>query len=147
MNRGIAAQTGHGISYGVFVRSVLANSPAPAAGLPAGSVIIAMAGQPVANLSALRQLMMQYEVGDEVEIVVALPTGERRSLTVRLGKRAAPDVAFSAGSMPPDERYDSSNEGCSRQIIHISVGTANSSGSDWRQSMRSAPDRTRAIRS
>ena len=89
MSRGLAAETGHGISYGVYVRSVLPNSPAQAAGLPAGSVIISMAGQRVDNLSVLRQLIMQYEVGDEVEIVVALPTGERQSLTVRLGKRAA----------------------------------------------------------
>ena len=89
MSRGLAAETGHGISYGVFVRSVLANSPAQAAGLPAGSVIVSMDGQSVDNLSVLRQLMMQYAVGDEVEIVVVLPTGERRSLTVRLGPRAA----------------------------------------------------------
>ena len=89
MSRGLAAETGHGISYGVYVRSVLPNSPAQAAGLPAGSVIISMAGQRVDNLSILRQLIMQYEVGDEVEIVVALPTGEQQSLTVRLGPRAA----------------------------------------------------------
>ena len=89
MSRGLAAETGHGISYGVYVRSVLPNSPAQAAGLPAGSVIISMAGQRVDNLSVLRQLIMQYEVGDEVEIVVALPTGEQQSLTVRLGPRAA----------------------------------------------------------
>ena len=89
MNRRLAAQTGHQISYGVYVHSVLPNSPAQAAGLQASSVIISMEGQPVDNLSVLRQLIMQYEVGDEVEIVVALPTGEHRSLTVRLGKRAA----------------------------------------------------------
>lgn len=89
MSRGLAAETGHGISYGVYVRSVLPNSPAQAAGLPAGSVIISMAGQRVDNLSVLRQLIMQYEVGDEVEIVVALATGEQQSLTVRLGPRAA----------------------------------------------------------
>ena len=77
MSRGLAAETGHGISYGVFVRSVLANSPAQAAGLPVGSVIVSMDGQSVDNLSVLRQLMMQYAVGDEVEIVVVLPTGEQ----------------------------------------------------------------------
>ncbi len=48
-----------------------------------------MEGQPVDDLSALRRLMLRHEVGDEVEIVVVLPTGERQSLTVRLGKRAA----------------------------------------------------------
>ena len=89
MSRGLAAETGHGISYGVFVRSVLPNSPAQAAGLPVGSVIISMAGQRVDNLRVLRQLIMQYEVGDEVKIVVVLPTGEQQSLTVRLGPRAA----------------------------------------------------------
>ena len=89
MSRGLAAETGHGISYGVYVRSVLPNSPAQAAGLSAGSVIISMAGQRVDNLRVLRQLMMQYAVGDEVEIVVVLPTGEQQSLTVRLGPRAA----------------------------------------------------------
>lgn len=89
MNRRLAAQTGHRISYGVYVHSVLPNSGAQAAGLQAGSVIISMGGQPVDNLSVLRQLIMQYEVGDEVEIVVVLPTGEQQSLTVRLGQRAA----------------------------------------------------------
>ncbi len=89
MSRGLAAETGHGISYGVYVRSVLPNSPAQAAGLQAGSVIISMAGQRVDNLRVLRQLIMRYGVGDEVEIVVALPTGEQQSLTVRLGPRAA----------------------------------------------------------
>ena len=89
MNRRLAAQTGHQISYGVYVHSVLPNSAAQAAGLQAGSVIISMEGQSVDNLSVLRQLIMQHAVGDEVEIVVALPTGERRSLTVRLGQRAA----------------------------------------------------------
>ncbi len=89
MNRRLAARTGHGISYGVYVRSVLPNSGAQAAGLQAGHVIISMAGQPVGNLGDLRRLIMQYEVGDEVKIAVALPTGERRSLTVRLGPRAA----------------------------------------------------------
>ena len=89
MNRRLAARTGHQISYGVYVHSVLPNSAAQAAGLQAGSVIISMEGQSVDNLSVLRQLIMQHAVGDEVEIVVALPTGERRSLTVRLGQRAA----------------------------------------------------------
>ncbi len=89
MNRGLAARTGHQINYGVYVQSVLPSSPAQAAGLQAGSVIISMEGQPVDDLSALRRLMLRHEVGDEVEIVVVLPTGERQSLTVRLGKRAA----------------------------------------------------------
>ena len=89
MNRRLAARTGHQISYGVYVHSVLPNSAAQAAGLQAGSVIISMEGQSVDNLSVLRQLIMQHAVGNEVEIVVALPTGERRSLTVRLGQRAA----------------------------------------------------------
>ncbi len=89
MNRRLAAQTEHRISYGVYIHSVLRNSGAHAAGLQAGNVIISMGGQPVDNLSDLRRLIMQYEVSDEVEIVVVLPTGERRSLTVRLGPRAA----------------------------------------------------------
>ena len=101
MNRRLAAQTGHRVSYGVYVRAVLANSPAQAAGLQAGSVIISMGGQPVDNLSVLRQLIMQYEVGDEVEIVVALPTGEQQSLTVRLGPRAGADVGAGRTPRPP----------------------------------------------
>ncbi|MAG35346.1 MAG: hypothetical protein CL878_03730 [Dehalococcoidia bacterium] len=89
MNRGLALQTGHRLNYGVYVRDVLPNSGAKAAGLQAGSVIISMDGRSVEDIGALRRLMIRHEVGDEVEVVVVTPSGERRSLTVRLGMAAA----------------------------------------------------------
>ncbi len=89
MSRALALETGHPLNYGVYIDRVLPDSPAQTAGLQAGSVIISMDGQAVEDLSTLRQLMIRHEIGDEVAVVVVLPTGERQSLTVRLGGRAA----------------------------------------------------------
>lgn len=89
MNRRLARTTGHRLNYGVYVRSVLPNSPAKTAGLKEGSVIISMDGRSVDDIGMLRKLMIQHEVGDEVRLVIVSSSGERQSLTVKLGKRPA----------------------------------------------------------
>jgi S1-C subfamily serine protease len=71
---------------GVRLMGVSPGSPAEQAGLRAGDVIVEFAGRPVKDLYQYSDALYAHKPGDEVGIVI-VRNGERRSFTVRLGKR------------------------------------------------------------
>src|SRR5205085_11792202 len=71
---------------GLRLMGVSPGSPAEQAGLRAGDVIVEFAGRPVKDLYQYSDALYAHKPGDEVGIVI-LRNGERRSFTVRLGKR------------------------------------------------------------
>jgi hypothetical protein len=75
-----------GDTPGLKLTGVSAGSPADAAGLKAGDVIVELGGKPVKDLYQYSDALYSHKPGDEVVIVV-LRNGQRVSLTVKLGKR------------------------------------------------------------
>jgi hypothetical protein len=75
-----------GDAPGLKLTGVRAGSPADAAGIKAGDVIIELGGKPVKDLYQYSDALYSHNPGDEVVIVV-LRNGQRVSLTVKLGKR------------------------------------------------------------
>jgi membrane-associated protease RseP (regulator of RpoE activity) len=71
---------------GVRLQAVRPGSPAEAAGLRAGDVIVEFAGAPVANLEEFAALLFGARAGERVEIVVERE-GRRLSTSAVLGQR------------------------------------------------------------
>jgi len=71
---------------GVLVDDVVEDSPAAAAGLKHGDVIIAFQGNPVREVKDLTKAVRKANPGDEVAVTV-LRDGERQDLKVTLGER------------------------------------------------------------
>jgi membrane-associated protease RseP (regulator of RpoE activity) len=71
---------------GVRLQAVRPGSPAEAAGLRAGDVIVEFAGAPVANLEEFAALLFGARAGERVEIVVERE-GRRISTSALLGQR------------------------------------------------------------
>ena len=72
---------------GVLVVMVESDSPADRAGLLVGDLIVAAAGNPVAEPQDVAELLGGEQVGAALELSV-VRGGERRSLTVTVGERA-----------------------------------------------------------
>ncbi len=70
-----------GVKGGVLVRSVQKGSPAEAAGLKAGDVISAIAGQPLLRAHDLGYYMRSHSMGEVVPLTV---TRERRQMTLNV---------------------------------------------------------------
>jgi len=66
------------------------NSPAKAAGLEQGDVVVAIDGKPVEYVSQLQQIVGFKHPGETVKVEVARKGGERRTFTVRLISAATP---------------------------------------------------------
>lgn len=89
----ISSSTTNGESSGVVVSSVVDGSPAEAAGVEAGDVIVAVGGEDVdGDTSRAIELISSKKPGDLVEVVV-LRAGREVSLDVELGSRAEMGVA------------------------------------------------------
>jgi len=71
---------------GLRLTGVRAGSPADAAGLRAGDVIVELGGRPVRDLYAYSDALYAHTPGERVDIVF-LRNGERQTATVTLGKR------------------------------------------------------------
>jgi len=71
---------------GVLVDEVVADSPAEAAGLQTGDVIVAIEGRDIADSKALGKAIRRHEPGDEITITV-VRAGERRDLKAALAER------------------------------------------------------------
>lgn len=84
----------HGLDegYGVVVVEVLKGTPAEAAGLRAGDLIVAIRGRPVVEVRGLQRTVGATSVGREVTLTV-LRAGERRDLRARIGAMPAEVVA------------------------------------------------------
>jgi S1-C subfamily serine protease len=79
--------------YGVMVAETLPDTPAQAAGLRAGDLIVAIDGRPVVETRGLQRLVGATAAGKELAVVV-LRDGRRRELRIRVGE------------MPPDAVAD-----------------------------------------
>jgi hypothetical protein len=75
-----------GDAPGLRLSGVRPGSPADAAGLRAGDVIVALGGRAVKDLYAYSDALYAHQPGDRVEIVF-LRDGERRTVTATLGRR------------------------------------------------------------
>jgi serine protease Do len=76
--------------YGVLIADVLKDTPAEAAGLRAGDLIVNIDGRPIVETRGLQRLVGATPPGRDVKVVVARE-GRRRELTIRVG--AMPDDA------------------------------------------------------
>jgi S1-C subfamily serine protease len=82
---GISAQTvADGQPAGVGVAAVTPGGAAARAGITAGDIITALAGQPVASLAALRSVLAAHKPGDRVQAQVSRD-GTASTVTVTLG--------------------------------------------------------------
>ncbi|MCU0304668.1 MAG: M20/M25/M40 family metallo-hydrolase [Thermoanaerobaculales bacterium] len=71
---------------GVKVQQVLPGSPAEAAGIAAGDVLVALDGEPVADLRGYSALLKTKSPGDSVEVTILRDGGEV-TVTATLGER------------------------------------------------------------
>jgi serine protease Do len=76
--------------YGVLIAQVMKDTPAEAAGLRDGDLVVAIDGRPIVETRALQRLVGASPAGREVALVV-LRERERHELRVRVG-RMPPDV-------------------------------------------------------
>ncbi|MGE0353636.1 MAG: M28 family peptidase [Gemmatimonadales bacterium] len=73
---------------GVRVSGVRSGSPAEAAGLAAGDIIVKIGDHDVPDLQGMTEALRSYQAGDEADIVI-LRDGERKTLKVTFGRRGS----------------------------------------------------------
>jgi S1-C subfamily serine protease len=83
----VAARLGLNVTRGVLLTQVQPDSPAAAAGLAQGDVVVGMNGQAVASVETLRRLMVAHKVGDTVQLTIASPGRPNRTVSVTLVER------------------------------------------------------------
>jgi serine protease Do len=76
--------------YGVLVADVLKDTPAEAAGLRAGDLIVSIDGRPIVETRGLQRLVGATPPGRDLRVVV-VREGRRREVAIRVG--AMPDDA------------------------------------------------------
>jgi serine protease Do len=86
----IAKDLGVREGYGVLIAQVMKETPAEAAGLRDGDLVVAVDGRPIVETRALQRLVGATAAGREIALVV-LRERSRRELRVRVG-RMPPDV-------------------------------------------------------
>ena len=84
----LAEAFGVASANGAVIASVVADSPAQAAGLRDGDIIVAVNGAPIRNAAALRGKIGSFAAGDTISVEF-LRDGERRTVEVRLGASLA----------------------------------------------------------
>ena len=77
------------------VTQVTPGTPAERANLNAGDIIVSVDGQDLRNFNQLRTIIGNKAPGDEIDMIVVEPSGDRREITVTLGER--PDDAVAQG--------------------------------------------------
>ena len=76
------------VDYGVYVESVVDNSPADKGGIKAGDVITEVDGKEVTNLAYLRYLLYNHSVGDTMKVKV-YRDGDYKELNITLDQKAS----------------------------------------------------------
>ena len=105
---------------GVVVKDIPnEDSPAKAAGIEAGDIIVAVDGKPVEYVGQLQQVIGFRKPGEVVKVEVARKGGVRKTVGVKLQElNDAPQVASSDTPGGPDEASD---EGAAMTRLGISV--------------------------
>lgn len=78
---------------GVLVSEVVADSPAAAAGLEDGDVVVAFAGDPIGDIADLTRAVQATDPDTEVTITV-VRGGEKRDLRATIGEREPETMVF-----------------------------------------------------
>lgn len=92
-----------GITHGLLVGAVSFGSPAYAAGLQSGDVLLEVAGRPVAHEEALRMILADHCPGEEVSLTV-IRSRRIQQLTAVLG--LLPQVLPTRPAVPPAMEAD-----------------------------------------
>src|SRR6185295_19411781 len=79
-------------------------SPAKAAGLQPGDVIVALDGQPVANVPQLQQMVGFKKPGETVNVTVLRQGGVRKSYTVKLTRAPMGEEQVADKGATPGDR-------------------------------------------
>lgn len=74
---------------GAYVDSVVPGGPAAQAGIQPGDVILSVNGTPVDQSNPLITIIHGYPAGSRISVRVRQPSGQRLTLSVRLGKSAS----------------------------------------------------------
>ncbi|MBK8164334.1 MAG: DegQ family serine endoprotease [bacterium] len=88
---------------GVLVAQVNDDTPAAAAGLKEGDIILSVDGKPINSPNALRNLISLSDIGHAARVQV-LRDGKERDVTVKLGRLPDAEVAANAPAARPDAR-------------------------------------------
>src|SRR5215472_7834256 len=82
----------HGLreGFGAMVVEVLKDTPAEAAGLRAGDIVVAVGNRPIVDTRTLQRYITAVSVGEAVPITVLRRDQGRRAVSVRVG--AMPDA-------------------------------------------------------
>jgi serine protease Do len=88
---------------GVLVAQVNDDTPAAAAGLKEGDIILSVDGKELNSPNALRNLISLSEIGHAARVHV-LRDGKARDITVKLGRLPPTEVAANAPAARPDAR-------------------------------------------
>ena len=80
-----AAQEGLSDGEGALVTAVMDGSPAAAAGLQAGDIILTVDGRRIVRTAMLRRMIQAHAPGEGVSLLV-LRDGKEKSLDVTLGQ-------------------------------------------------------------
>jgi serine protease Do len=78
------------VEEGAYIVDVSPGGPAETAGIEAGGVIVGFDGQEVTGQDQLGELIHAHRPGEEVEVEVVAPDGDRLSITVELGLNPGP---------------------------------------------------------
>jgi serine protease Do len=105
---------------GVVVKDIPSeDSPARAAGIEAGDIIVAVDGKPVEYVGQLQQVIGFRKPGEVVKVEVARKGGVRKTFDVKLQELSeVPSVASRGG---PGEGGEDSTEGAAMNRLGISV--------------------------
>lgn len=102
LNEQLGAYFGVDEGKGALVTEVMEDSPAEKAGLKAGDVIVSIDGEPVGDASDVRNLIRDYEKGDQIDIAIirdhradrfTAELEEREQLFFGHGAIVGPDMA------------------------------------------------------
>jgi S1-C subfamily serine protease len=99
----LAAQLGLNVNRGVLVREVIPDSPATAAGILSGDVIVGMDGSEVIGLDDLRRLMVRHQIGDTIALAVITPGQPRRNVPLTLVARPVVKLALDSAVLQSDD--------------------------------------------
>ena len=88
---GVVVETQPGVS-GAFIKNVFAGSPAEAAGLEAGQLIVSLGNAPVRGARELIHEVRSHHAGERLTIRVNSFSGQREARTVVLGELSTAEL-------------------------------------------------------
>jgi len=105
MDEKLAAQFGLKDTKGVLITEIIADSPASAAGVKSGDVIIEFNGKKVDNMKELMKVVAFTPIGTKVNISV-MRDNKKLSLRIEVGERPEDDKIAEKGPVDKEERTD-----------------------------------------